>query len=331
MKTVILCGGSGTRLWPLSTNEKPKQYLNLFDNQSLFTKTVLRNKQDSLLVISNKSHQKIVEDLSPNETSFIFEEIGRNTAAAILFAALNSRPEDILLILPSDHLINNIENYNACIDKAKEFALDDKLVTFGIKAQHPETGYGYIESNGNDVISFKEKPDFETAKSYLKAGNFYWNSGMFCFKAETFIREIKLFAPDIYEECLKVYNKSENTDQKITLKKSDLLNIRSESIDYAVMEKSKNVKVVPADIEWSDLGSYDSLYDQFNKDQNGNAVLSEFISLDTKNCLIINDEKEKMITTFDIEDLIIINTEDAILIGKRGQSQRVKEIYNKIK
>ena len=331
MKTVILCGGSGTRLWPISTDQIPKQYIKLFGDESLFSKTLKRNNLESLLVISNKNHLDLIKAVTPDDTQFILEEIGRNTAPAIAFAALHSAPDDILLILPSDHLINHLENYKAVLQEAKNFANEDALVTFGIQPAHAETGYGYIEADGNNVKSFKEKPDLETAKSYLSKGNYFWNSGMFCFKAKTFLTELEKHSKDIYEACLDIYNKLDNSKSELTLPKEELLNIRSESIDYAVMEKSSKVKVVKSDIGWSDLGSFDSLYETYDKDQSGNASQANTINLDSKNNLIISQNKKKVIATYDVEDLIIIDTEDGLLVGKRGNSQRVKEIYNKLK
>jgi mannose-1-phosphate guanylyltransferase len=331
MKTVILCGGSGTRLWPISTDKTPKQYIKLFEDQSLFTKTLERNSTEGLMVISNKNHLDLLKEQTPNHTQFILEEIGRNTAPAICFAALNANPEDILLILPSDHLINKIEEYKTVLKKAEELAQKDNLVTFGIKPTHPETGYGYIEADGNIVLSFKEKPDFHTAEEYIDCGNYYWNSGMFCFKAKVFLEELEKHSKDILDSCKAVYSKLNSDSKEITLPKDKLLTIRSESIDYAVMEKSDRVKVVKADIGWSDLGSFDSLYEAYEKDQNGNATKANYQQIDSKNNLIISENSQKIIATYDVSDLIIIDTEDGLLVGKRGSTQRVKEIYNLIK
>lgn len=331
MKTVILCGGSGTRLWPISTDQTPKQYIKLFGDESLFSKTLKRNNLESLLVISNKNHLNLIKEVTPDNTQFILEEIGRNTAPAIAFAALHSNPDDILLILPSDHLINHLDNYKSVLAEAESLASEDSLVTFGIQPAHPETGYGYIEADGNDVKCFKEKPDLKTAEKYLESGNYYWNSGMFCFKAKTFLAELKEHSKDIFDACLELYNKLDNTQNELTLPKDELLNIRSESIDYAVMEKSSQVKVVKSDIGWSDLGSFDSLYETYDKDQAGNASQVNTINLDSKNNLILSNNKNKIIATYNVEDLIIVDTEEGLLIGKRGSSQRVKEIYNQLK
>jgi mannose-1-phosphate guanylyltransferase len=202
MKTVILCGGSGTRLWPISRTRTPKQFAKIFNGQSLYEKTIQRNQSlsESFCVVVNDKqlpscHGQTSGDINVN---FLIEPVGRNTAAAIALAALASNPDEILLVLPSDHLIKDLENYNQSIEQAKAFAKDNKLVTFGIEAKYPETGYGYIEAQGSEVLSFKEKPDLETAKEYLKKGNYYWNSGMFCFKASTFLEELFCHSPDIF-------------------------------------------------------------------------------------------------------------------------------------
>lgn len=329
MKTVILCGGSGTRLWPISTDDHPKQFLPLFENESLFSKTIKRNDSDSYIIIANSRHQSLVKEQTPQNSLRLYEEVGRNTAPAIALACLFSEPDDILLIVPSDHLIKNQKNYEKAIEQAQELALQGNLVTFGITPTHPETGYGYIEADGNNVKSFKEKPEIETAKKYLSAGNYFWNSGMFCFQAKTFLSELESHASDIFEQCKRFHSKITDTND-IVLRQEKLMTIRSESIDYAVMEKSSKVKVIPSDLGWSDLGSFDSLYEHLNKDDNQNTKTENHIQINSNNNLIINETK-KVISTFDVDDLIIVNTDDALLIGKKGESQKVKEILAKIK
>lgn len=329
MRTVILCGGSGTRLWPISTNKLPKQFIKIFENESLFEKTIKRNKSDSFTIIANSNHQDLVKNSLPDNALALYEEVGRNTAPAIALACLFAEPEEILLVVPSDHLINKQDNYTQAIAQAKAFAQEDKLVTFGIQPTHPETGYGYIEANGNDVLSFKEKPDLETAKSYLAKGNYFWNSGMFCFKAKVFLEELKEHAPDIYEICARLHSKITDKNH-IVLKEEKLKQIRSESIDYAVMEKSKRVKVIPSDLGWSDLGSFDSLYEHLALDTDKNTKTKNLVSIDSQNNLIIN-ELDSPIALFDVENMIIVNTKEGVLFGKRGESQKVKDLLQKIK
>lgn len=335
MQVVILCGGSGTRLWPISRTLYPKQFVKLFQDESLFQKTVTRNAKlaSSFSVVINQDQYFMgldqLDDLKLNlKSTFILEPIGRNTAPAIAMAALACNPEEILLVVPSDHLIEKQAAYEATVNKARELAQNDRLVTFGIKPGYAETGYGYIEANGLEVKSFKEKPDAATAETYVKAGNYFWNSGMFCFKAKVFLAELKKYAPDVYEESLKTFNNARR-DQAIRLQMEDMKSIRSESIDYAVMEKSQLVNVVPADIGWSDLGSFDSLYEALPKDQEGNTLSENTIHLGSKNNLVISHNR--LISTIDVEDLMIVDTSDALVIAKKGSTQKVKDLVGLVK
>ncbi len=335
MQVVILCGGSGTRLWPISRTLYPKQFVKLFHNESLFQKTITRNKNisNSFCIVINQEQYFLgldqMDELSlSSKNSFIIEPIGRNTAPAIAMAALAADPKEILLIVPSDHLIEKQTDYESTVMKANELAQQDRIVTFGIRPSYAETGYGYIEANGIEVISFKEKPDAHTAQMYLDAGNYYWNSGMFCFKAGVFLEELKTHAPDVYQECVATFNHARR-DQGIRLQLEDMKMIRSESIDYAVMERSKKVNVVPSDIGWSDLGSFDSLYETLPKDNQGNTLSENVIHLGSKNNLIISDDR--LISTIDVEDLMIVDTRDALVIAKKGSTQKVKDLVAEVK
>jgi len=293
MQVVILCGGSGTRLWPISRTLFPKQFCQLFGAESLFQKTINRNINlaDSFSVVINQEQyfmglDQIEQIKTTKPCHFVLEPIGRNTAPAIAIAALAAGPEEIILVVPSDHLIEKQSDYELAVKKAIELAKNDQLVTFGIKPHYAETGYGYIEANGHDVKSFKEKPDAKTAEAYLKAGNYFWNSGMFCFKAGVFLSELKKHTPDIYDHSVKAFNAARK-ENVLRINMEDMKAIRSESIDYAVMEKSTLVKVVPADIGWSDLGSFDALYDALPKDDFGNTKCENVIHLGSKNNPII--------------------------------------------
>lgn len=334
MQVVILCGGSGTRLWPISRTLFPKQFVKLFNKESLFQKTLLRNASlaTNFTVVINQEQYFMgldqADETNIKNCSFILEPIGRNTAPAIAIAALNAAPEEILLIVPSDHLIEDQAAYEKAVAQACQQAQDNRLVTFGIKPHYPETGYGYIEANGLEVKSFKEKPTAEVAQQYLQAGNYYWNSGMFCFTAQTFLDELKVFAPDIYQHSLQAF-KNARHDGILRINSEDMKSIRSESIDYAVMEKSKRVSVVPADIGWSDLGSFDSLYQTLPKDQHGNTVAENVINIGSKNNLIISSKR--LISTIDVDDLMIVDTTDAIVIAKKGSTQKVKELVEEVK
>lgn len=335
MTNMILCGGSGTRLWPISRKLMPKQFVKLFAGESLFQKTVVRNQitcKNHLIISNQDQYFLAVDQLEEVEkttnTAYLLEPIGRNTAPAIALGCMMLDPEEIVLVTPSDHLIKNQAAYEEVLSSASLFAENGNLVTFGIKPSYPETGFGYIEANGHDVKSFKEKPDSVTAQQYLAAGNYYWNSGMFCFKAGVFLNELKKYREDIYDACTQAYEKASN-DGMTRIKLEDMMNIPEESIDYAVMEKSDKVKVVPADIDWSDVGSFDALADELQKDTNGNTKNDHHIAIDSKNNLIMTYGKK--IATVDVEDLIIIDTADALLVSKKGSSQKVKQVVAKVK
>ncbi len=328
MTNVILCGGSGTRLWPLSRTLMPKQFVKLFEGQSLFQKTVSRNQKacDAQFIVSNAEQyflavDQIEEMAIPNyKANYLLEPIGRNTAPAIALACLALDAEEIVLVTPSDHLIKNESAYLEAIDKAKTLALSNYLVTFGITPQYPEIGFGYIEAEGENVLSFKEKPDAATAQAYLDAGNYYWNSGMFCFKAGVFLEELKKYSPEIFESSVVAFDNAK-TDEMIRISHDDMSAIPEDSIDYAVMEKSSKVKVIPSDIAWSDLGSFESLDEEM---ESSNKV----INIGSANNLVLSP---KQVATIDVNDLIIIDTADALLVSKKGSSQKVKEVVKSLK
>lgn len=335
MTNIILCGGSGTRLWPISRTLMPKQFVKLFDNKSLFQLTVERNSKicDAQFIVSNAEQYFLaidqLEELNITQNRYLLEPVGRNTAPAIALACLALDSEELVLVTPSDHLIKNESEYSKVLQKAQELAQNGNLVTFGITPIFAETGFGYIESeNTYDVKAFYEKPDFDTATKYLEAGNYYWNSGMFLFKAGVFLEELQKYSPAIYEASLEAFNNA-SKDELIRIKYDDMANIPEDSIDYAVMEKSSKVKVVPSDIAWSDVGSFDSLYDELPKDKDGNTQNPNHISIDSKNNLIYGEMRK--IATVDIEDCIIVDTGDALLISKKGSSQKVKNVVAKLK
>ena len=334
MTNIILCGGSGTRLWPISRTLMPKQFVKLFDNKSLFQLTIQRNSElcNSQFIVSNAEQYFLavdqLEELHKNNNKYLLEPVGRNTAPAIALACMALKKDELVLVTPSDHLIKNEVEYKKVLQQAKELALLDNLVTFGIKPTFAETGFGYIESNGLDVKAFHEKPDFETASKYLEAGNYYWNSGMFCFKAGVFLDELKKYSPKVYETSLIAFNNSKKGTM-IRISHENMEAIPEDSIDYAVMEKSNIVKVIPSDINWSDVGSFDSLYNELPKDANNNTYYDKHISIDSKNNLI--HVQDKYVATIDVEDLIIVDTGDALLVSKKGSSQKVKQVVNEIK
>ena len=337
MTNIILCGGNGTRLWPISRTLMPKQFAKLFGEKSLFQLTLERNCKvcSQQIIVSNSEQYFLALDQyesvvsKPNTSKFLLEPIARNTAPAIALACLALDREDIVLVTPSDHLIKNEEAYFQVTKRAEELAKEGFIVTFGIAPLSPETGFGYIEADGENVRAFHEKPCLEKAKAYLEAGNYYWNSGMFCFKVDTFLKELALFAPEILEKSQQAFDHIRRDGAMMRICHEWMSQIPEESIDYAVMEKSSKVKVVRSDIAWSDVGSFDALYDEFPKDSDGNTVCKKYVNINSKNNLIISGHRK--VSTVDINDLIIVDTPDALLISKRGSSQKVKEVVAELK
>ena len=335
MKTLILCGGSGTRLWPLSRTLYPKQFYPLFSGHSLFQQTILRNQafSDEFVIVVNQEQFFMAEDQFKDlkltqKATFILEPEGRNTAPAIALGAFKLNPQDVMLVVPSDHLIENQVEYKKVVERALLHAQAGSLVTFGIKPTHAETGFGYIQAEGESVHSFKEKPDLKTAESYLKSGKHFWNSGMFTFKAESFLMALEQHHPQIYLKTKEAWIASrEHQPHRVPLELMKA--IPADSIDYAVMEKTKDIKVVPSDIGWSDLGSFDSLYEALPKDQFKNTVDENHLCLGSKNNLIVSSKK--LIATIDVEDLLIVDTPDALLVAKKGSSQKVKNVVDTLK
>ncbi|KAF2325912.1 MAG: mannose-1-phosphate guanylyltransferase [Flavobacterium nitrogenifigens] len=317
---VILTGGVGSRLWPLSRKSRPKQYLEIFDGKSLFEMTVERNSHlaNKVMVVGNVDNFQLsgkVMDKTSTSYINIVEATPRNTAAAIAFAAFASEPNDILIITPSDHIIDLMENYNEAINEAVTKADEGFIVTFGVIPTKPETGYGYIEAKGDNVVSFREKPNETTAKEFIAKGNFLWNSGMFCFKASVLLEELKQFQPDVFKKSKQVWEASKDGFLDLDLS----MEIPSISIDYAVMERSKKIKVVPASFSWSDLGSFESVYDY---------LISKGHPTDAKGNMVIGCDKH---TTFlGLENTIFVYTDTANLILQKESSQDVKDIYTEL-
>jgi mannose-1-phosphate guanylyltransferase len=314
---VILTGGVGSRLWPLSRKSQPKQYLDLFEDKSLFEMTVVRNAPlvSNVIVVGNieNSHlsTKVMDKLDAAYTSIV-EASPRNTAAAIAFAAFAAAPDAILIVTPSDHIIDDAVDYASAIAEAVSLASKDHLVTFGIKPTKPETGYGYIEFEGANVLAFHEKPNAEKAIAFLEQGNYLWNSGLFCFKAGVYLDELQKQEPEVYASSKKAWDANNNGVLDYDLS----MEIPSISVDYAVMERSKNIRVVPSSFGWSDLGSFESVYDYLVEtghpvDGKGNISIGSTIH-----------------TAFvGLENCLLVHSPDALLILQKEKSQEVKQVY----
>lgn len=318
---IILSGGVGSRLWPLSRKHRPKQYLNIFGEKSLFQLTAIRNISlcDHLTVIGNTDNFELsseaLKEINVQQYQQIIEASPRNTAAAIAFAAFSADKDDILLITPSDHLIEDEKEYARAVNEAIDLAKQNSIVTFGLVPTKPETGFGYIQVDGNNVIGFREKPNLETAQDFILKGNFLWNSGMFCFKAGIFLEELKKYQPEVYAKSAIAFNA--RTDDKLPFEES--MDIPSISVDYAVMEKTDRLKVVKSNFKWSDMGSFESLYNYLKNnghptDENGNMVIGSNIHTEF----------------LGIKKSILVITEDAILVLKREKSQDVKKICENV-
>ena len=319
---VILSGGVGSRLWPVSRKSMPKQYIPMFGDKSLFQLTAERNKHlvDNTVIVGNKDNYLLSQaDLiraGVHQYVEIIEAAPRNTAAAIAFAAFDCKPGDILLVTPSDHIITNEEAYATAIKESVNLASQGYLVTFGIAPSKPETGYGYIEHQGNEVIAFREKPDLSTAALFIEQGNFLWNSGMFCFQAGLFLEELKAFEPEIYETSLTTWKNRNNA----FLPETETMLIPSKSIDYAVMERSERIKVVQATFGWSDLGSFESIWEHWEQE-------GEIHHFKQNNCVV---GSTKHVEFLGVSNLLIVETPDAILVLDISNSQDVKKIYERL-
>ena len=347
---VILSGGSGTRLWPLSRKEYPKQYLPLAGDNTMLQETILRlNGLDNLadpIIVCNADHRFLVaeqcQQIDIQNPTILLEPVGRNTAPAIAAAALQSlkvADDAVLLVLSADHVIQDVEAFHEAINTACQQAQAGKLATFGIVPTDANTGYGYIKSskennNGaHKVEEFVEKPDSKTAEKYLEQGNYLWNSGMFMFKAATLIDELTTHSPTIVKSAENAINKAKQDldfirmapfafNSKLNIKNSTL------SIDYTLMEKSSNVVVVPLDAQWNDIGAWSALHDIGTKDANGNVIKGDVIAQDTTNTYI--NANHHMVTTIGVDNLIVVDTPDATFIASQDKAQEVKAIVESL-
>jgi mannose-1-phosphate guanylyltransferase len=347
---VIMAGGSGSRLWPLSRQQFPKQFLTLNGENSMLQATALRLsglEHQAPMVICNEEHRfSVAEQFRANSianSGIILEPVGRNTAPAIALAAFKTVQEgndSLLLVLAADHVITDEDAFCQSVNQASEHANDGKLVTFGIVPTAPETGYGYIKrgevinDTGFIVSEFVEKPDCETAERYIDCGDYYWNSGMFLFKASRYLEELKVHRPDIYQACEKAMVDIQLDFDFIRINAEAFEGCPDESVDYAVMEPlcaadGSDVVVVPMDCGWSDVGSWSALWEIEDKDNDGNAVRGDVISIDTTNSYI--NAQEKLVAVIGLDDVVVVETKDAILVSKKSDVQKVKDIVNQLK
>ncbi len=350
---VIMAGGSGSRLWPLSRVLYPKQFLCLKGDLTMLQATVCRLKGiecESPVVVCNEQHRFIVAEqlrkLNKLTENIILEPAGRNTAPAIALAALaatrrNPADDPLMLVLAADHVIEDENAFRAAVEAAMPFALQGKLVTFGIVADKPETGYGYIrrgevihpehavDAVAFSVAQFVEKPDLDTAQAYVASGEYYWNSGMFLFRAGRYLDELRTYRPDIFSACENAMNGMDPDLDFIRVDEEAFLACPEESIDYAVMERTADAVVVPMNAGWSDVGSWSSLWEISQHTPEGNVHHGDVISHQTENSYVYAESG--LVTTVGVKDLVVVQTKDAVLIADRNQVQDVKKVVEQIK
>ncbi len=354
---VILSGGAGTRLWPVSREANPKPFISLPDGQSLLRKTFSRISDipnvTEVMTVTNREYYFRTKDeynsahgeMLSNKINFsyILEPEGRNTAPAIGIAALSLKERHgsnaVMLVMPADHLINDQEAFLQALDVAISAASEGKIVTFGIRPQSPDTGYGYIETSGTELnietkaVRFVEKPDLETAQRYVAEGRHFWNSGMFCFQVGVFLEQFSQYAPETYQQVQLCWESSQannkNTPSVLELDKVTFSHVPAISVDYAVMEKAEALSVVPCDIGWSDVGSWDAISSLVEKDTDGNRVSGPAMLHDVNNTYV--QSEGRLIAALGVTDLVIIDTDDAVLVAHRDRVQDVRQIVAQLK
>jgi len=343
---VVLSGGSGTRLWPLSRKAYPKQLLPVTGGKyTMLQETLLRVKKLAApIVVANEDHRFIVaeqlQQIDKRKAKILLEPVGKNTAPAIAlsaFAAMQEYGDAILVVLPADHLIEDKKAFLAALTTAVSAAEKNQLAAFGVVPTHPETGYGYIKANSKKnerqsaypIQQFVEKPDLATAKRYVKSGIYYWNSGMFVFKASVYLAELAKHQQKMLKSCQQAFDKSQQDMDFIRINKEAFVKSPEDSIDYAVMEKTCNGVVVPLKAGWSDVGSWSSVWDVMKKDKDQNAIVGDVIVRDCQNSLFV--AQDHLIAAIGVEDLVVIDTSDALLIAKKDRVQDVKKIVDMIK
>ena len=342
---VILSGGAGTRLWPLSREMYPKQLLALAGKQTMLQETVTRlagiEGAGDPVIVCNEAHRFTVAEqirtLSMHAAGILLEPVGRNTAPAVALAALQAQkldPEAVLLVAPADHVVRDVRIFQQAATVASELALKGKLVTFGIVAHAPETGYGYIRRGDGSgpaypVAEFIEKPPLDLARQFVASGDYYWNSGMFVFKASRYLDELGAFAPDILEASKAAFEAATTDLDFVRIDKAAFEKCRADSIDYAVMEKTRDAIVLPLDAGWSDVGSWASLFDALHADEDGNVLRGDVLVHDTHDCYV--HSTSRLVTAVGMDDHVIVETKDAVLVAPKERVQDVKELVAKLK
>ncbi len=344
---VILSGGSGTRLWPLSRKNFPKQFLALGGDSSLFQQTVFRTHGlagiAAPIIVCSEEHRFLVaeqlRELQLEGASILLEPVPRNTAPAIALAAWKARaidPEAVMLVLPADHLIGETSSFANAVAKALPLAEQEWLVTFGIRPEGPATGFGYIkraealDENAFRVGQFVEKPDAATARAYLDAGDFEWNSGMFLFKSSCYLEELRKHAPAMHAASQVAFEKATDDLDFVRIDKETFTASPDGSIDYAVMEKTQRAAVVPVSCAWSDIGSWDALWTASERDRDGNRLEGDVIAIDSRNCFVRGTDR-RLVAALGLEDIVIVDTPDAVLVAPRTRVQEVKRLVDRIK
>ena len=342
LQAVLLSGGSGTRLWPLSREAYPKQFLPLAGDDSMLQATwqrVAPIAPSAPIVVANEEHRFLAAEqlrlVGVSDPVIVLEPVGRNTAPAIAAAALQALAagdDPLLLVLPSDHVVRDADAFRAAVQAASAAAEQGALVTFGIVPDAPETGFGYIQAeSGNGirkVLRFVEKPDADTAKNYLDAGGYYWNSGMFLFRASRYLEELRKFRPDILEATTRAFEAAKRDGDFIRLDKDAFAACPSDSIDYAVMEKTGAAMVLPVDIGWNDVGSWSALWDVSEQDGEGNAHHGDVISIDSRDSYAY---ARRLVALVGVDNLVVVETDDAVLVARKDRVQQVKDVVAKLK
>ena len=351
---VILSGGAGTRLWPVSRRAHPKPFMELVDGETLAEKTLLRARAVAgnapVITVTSRDYYFYTRDLynglkhdglqgGSGQEKFLLEPVGRNTAPAIALAAMCVQEfvaeNAILLVMPADHLVANLRNFKAAVREAVQLATDGYLVTFGIHPTQPETGYGYIRqgealtmSGGYRVAEFVEKPDEATAIRYLESGEFHWNSGMFCFQADVFLESLARYAPDVHRATVRVWEATDKAQTPIEFPAELFSQCPSISVDYAVMERADNTAVVVSDFGWSDIGSWKAISELYASDESGNRISGKAIMVGSTGCFV--QSKDRLVAAVGVKDLIIVDTGDAVLVADLNHAQDVKQVVEQL-